>query len=218
MARASEISDEGRIDLRQAIARFGGTDHICNITGLVPYKEWRYFESQLELFIEIFSYMKEHSRKTDITEGKRFEFPRLTDIQKNGHERLHNLIMDFGGRKLTAVILDMEYQTQMKDEIFQGLSLGRFDTEFVIRLMIYMRRKMMKFDCHDLADKNISASICMPTIAELLADGESKLAEGVEKYGGYESIARRLQFNFNETEAMMDAIRIQELSEASREI
>ena len=71
-----------------------------------------------------------------------------------------------------------------------------------------MRKKMMTLE-PVIDEDGISSDGCshiqMPTIQELLKDGEKQLAEGVEKYGGHECIARRLDFHFDSKEAKKDA-------------
>jgi hypothetical protein len=224
MARPSEMSDEGRNDLRQAIGRFGGTDHVCSISGLVPYKEWRHFESQLELSMELQAYLNQYGSEHSVSlstanynsdedgnedEETKIVFPKMRDLLNNGHDRLHDLIMDFGGRKIVAIKLDMDFQqAQTKLKTFQGISLGKFDLTFCIDLMLYTRKKMMTLE-PVIDEDGISSDGCshiqMPTIQELLEDGEDQLAEGVEKYGGHECIARRLDFHFDSKEAKKDA-------------
>jgi len=228
------MSDEGRNDLRQAIGRFGGTDHVCSISGLVPYKEWRHFESQLEMFMELQAYLNKYGNEqvshnisvskangnsdsnsdSDEEQQKKIVFPKMRDLLHNGHDRLHDLIMDFGGRKSVAIKLDMDFQqAQTKLKTFQGISLGKFDLTFCIDLMLYMRKKMMKLEpvIDGIFIDGISSDGCshiqMPTVQELLedGDGEEELADGVEKYGGHECIARRLNFHFDLKEAKKDA-------------
>ncbi len=222
MPRSSEISDDGRNDLRQAISRYGGADQICAMANLIPYKEWLYFESQLELFIELQAYLAKYksnvSKNRGNNEGEKIVFPRLSDIRNNGHDRLHDLIMDFGGRKIIAIRLNMEYQAQTKVELFKGMSFGTFDLEFAIRLMLFIRKEMMGRDPY-LNEENkqeceVSASACdshiqMPTIQTLLEYGETQLADDAIKYGGHESIARRLhlQFDLEETKRDTDSLR-----------
>ncbi len=56
MPRQNKIWDEGWDELGQAIT-FGSADEICTIANLVPYKDWLYFESRLELFVELEAYL-----------------------------------------------------------------------------------------------------------------------------------------------------------------
>lgn len=207
MARPSEISEEGRHDLRQAIARFGGTDFVCNITGLVPYQEWRYFETQLELFLELRNYLNKFGEKSEI-DGQVVVFPRLKDIKINGRERLYDLIMDFGGRKMIAIKLDMPYQKSIKDEVFKGLSMGKIDLDFAIRLMIYMRKKMLKANCKFYRSRGACDHIYMPTVDDLKHDKEFRLATEVELYG-FENVARRLQFQMKSNELAKSTLCLQ---------
>lgn len=195
MARPSEITMEGRDDLKQAITRFGGANHICKVAKLIPYNEWRYFESSLELLVELQKYLIIHE------EGREDIFPKLSAIQNKGHERLYDLIMDFGGRKINAIKLNMDCQSQTKFEVMKGLSFGRFSLGFAIRLMHFIRDEMLKQD-----PPSLKTSIQMPTVKELIQKGETDLAKDLIKYGGHECIARRLNLSFDEEEAKRDVI------------
>ena len=218
MPRHSEISDEGRDDLSQAITRFGGADVICSMANLVPYKEWLYFESQLELFIELEAYLVKHKLKTAGANEESVNnlfFPKLADIRRHGHNRLHDLVMDFGGRKMTAIRLGMEYQAQTSVEIFRGMSYGDFNLEFAIKLLLFVRKEMMR--CEPFVENDSQRNdgvegkqldknhIEMPTIGALLLAGETRLAQDVKKYGGHESVARRLHLRINYGEAEKDS-------------
>lgn len=194
MARPSEIGKRGRNDLKQAIARFGGKDHICKLAGLVPYHEWRYFEFSLDLLIELQAYFVMYE------DGKEDFFPRLSDIQNRGHDRLYDLIMEFGGRKMVATRLNIMHQANTKDIIFKDMSFGIFSLDFAIRLMHYIRKEMLTLE----APLKIP-SLLMPTTKELISNGESQLAEDVAKFGGHENIARRLNLRFDPKEAKRDA-------------
>ena len=195
MARQGEITKAGRDDLKQAITRFGGNDYICQLARLIPYKEWRYFESCLELFVELQLYLVMHE------DGREDLFPKLSDVQNKDHERLYDLIMEYGGRKMIATKLDMDFQAQTKVELLRGMSFGKFSLDFAIRLMHFIRKEMLKQE-----PPLENPTIRMPTIKELISKGETKLAKDVMKYGGHEGIARRLNLSFDHKEAKRDAL------------
>jgi hypothetical protein len=195
MPRPSELTNAGRDDLKQAITRYGGADHICKTAKLIPYREWRYFESNLELFIELQRYLSKFHTDNDNV------FPKLSDIQANGHNRLYDLIMQMGGRKIIARQLSMEFQVQSKFKVMQGISLGRFDLCFAIRLMHFIRGELLQED----PPLSRMPTIRMPTVQELLLKGEKQLAKECLKYGGHESIARRLNIAFDIHEAEKEA-------------
>jgi hypothetical protein len=195
MPRPSELTNTGRDDLKQAITRYGGADHICKTAKLIPYREWRYFESNLELFVELQIYMAKFHKDDEHV------FPKLSDIQTNGHNRLHDLIMTMGGRKAVARQLSMEFQTQSKFKVMQGISLGTFNLCFAIRLMHFIRADLLKED----PPMSRMPAIRMPTVQELLLKGEKQLAKECLKYGGHESIARRLNLAFDIQEAEKEA-------------
>ena len=58
-----------------------------------------YFESQLELFVEVEAYLVKQKRKTaGAEEGvNKLFFPKLADIRSRGRDRLHDLVKNFGG-------------------------------------------------------------------------------------------------------------------------
>lgn len=195
MARPSEFTNEGRDDLKQAISRYGGSKYICKVAKLIPYKEWRYFESILDLHIELQKYLILHEN------GREDLFPKMSAIRNNGHERLYDLIMEFGGRKMIAAKLNMKFQSHTNIEVMKGLSFGRFSLGFAIRLMTFMRSELLKQN-----PPLENTIIQMPTVKDLIQKGEIDLAKDLIKYGGHECIARRLNLRFNEKEAKRDAI------------
>jgi hypothetical protein len=162
---------------------------------LIPYKEWRYFESSLELLVELQKYLIIHE------DGREDVFPKLSTIQNNGHDRLYDLIMDFGGRKINAIKLNMDCQSETKFEVMKGLSVGKFSLGFAIRLMHFIRNEMLTQD-----PPLEKVKIQMPTVKELIQNGEKDLAKEMIKYGGHECIARRLNLFFDEDEVKQDAI------------
>ncbi len=197
MPRPSELATEGRNDLKQAMVRFGGSAKTCQLAKLVPYREWRYFESSLELYVELLKYLvKFHN-------GSEKVFPKLADIQANGHERLYDLIMEYGGRKLIAAKLDMEFQAQTKLDLFKDMSYGPFSLDFAVRLLSFIRNDMMEKD-----PPLEKAYIQMPTRQYLLSKGEERLVSEISKYGGHESIARRLNLVFDGYEATREATKM----------
>ncbi len=198
MPRPSELATEGRDDLKQAMVRFGGSAKTCNLAKLVPYREWRHFESTLELFVELLKYLVKYH------DGCEKVFPKLADIQGNGHERLYDLIMEYGGKKIVATKLDMEFQAQTKLDLFKGMTFGPFSLDFAVRLMYFIRNDMMQKE-----PPLETAKIQMPTTQYLLDSGEERLAEEIPKYGGHESIARRLHLAFDKEEVQKEVERWQ---------
>lgn len=197
MPRPSELATEGRNDLKQAMVRFGGSAKTCQLAKLVPYREWRYFESSLELYVELLKYLVKYHN------GSEKVFPKLADIQANGHERLYDLIMEYGGRKLIAAKLDMEFQAQTKLDLFKDMSYGPFSLDFAVRLLSFIRNDMMEKD-----PPLEKACIQMPTRQYLLSKGEDRLVSEISMYGGHESIARRLNLVFDGYEATREATKM----------
>jgi len=190
MPRGSELQTAGRNDLKQAMLRFGGSKKTCELANLIPYREWRHFESTLELYVELEKYLAIYHN------GEEKTFPKLADMQMNGHERLYDLIMEYGGRKIIATKLDMEFQAQTKLDLFKGMSFGKFSLDFAVRLMYFIRNDLLQKDPPLDIPK-----LQMPTKQYLLDFGEERLANEILKYGGHENIARRLNLSFDLDEA-----------------
>ena len=171
MPRPSELTTNGRDDLKQAMARYGGSAQICDRVKLIKYKDWRYFESSLELFVELQRYLVMHC------DGCEDAFPKLADLQQGDeHERLYDLIMEFGGRKLIAQKLGMTYQAQTSVDVFRGMSFGPFSLDFAIRLFTVIRLEMM-----NLVPPLEEPEIKMPTTRWLLDHGHDRLARKVKQ-------------------------------------
>jgi len=192
MPRPSELKD----DLRQAISRnFGNTKSLCKETNLIPYEEWRYFESQLDMFLELRQYLNLYHDGSESS-----TFPKLSQIKLN-NQHLYDLIMEFGGRKLVASKLDMKFQTQTTNSIFDGMTFGPFNLDFAIKLMCFIRNEIMKVD----PPCETQLKLQMPTTKYLIRHGEISLARDIYKYGGHENIARRLNLIFDPAELHQDA-------------
>ncbi len=185
MPRLSELSANGYSDLAQAIARLIGDQKETTIrAGLVPYNEWRFFEDQYSLFIELQTYLELYDTPDSNV------FPKLADINKNGAITLYNLVQQFGGRKLVAGRLSMLLAPKnKKSTIKQDLQWGSFNLNFAVDLIAYIRENQMSVE----PPINVPL-ICMPTQKELMQEGEmgEHLALKIEEFGGFENVARRL--------------------------
>eukprot|EP00977_Amphora_coffeiformis_P009896 scaffold2290_cov170-Amphora_coffeaeformis.AAC.16 len=184
MPRPNEMTASGRDDLRQAMQRFGGTKNICRLAGMVPFREWYFFEGQLELLMLLKEYIDEHEQ------GDYTSFPNVSDIRRNGYEKLHSLIQYYGGRKYLAFRLGMRSGSLLPADDFVGVNWGCFDLVFAIALLNFVRQDHMRRNPPMKAPLLI-----MPRREKLLAE-ESWLHDRVEEYGGYENVARRLGLAF----------------------
>ena len=192
MPRASEFAANGRDDLRQAFNRFGGMAYVCRTAGMVPYREWYYFEGQLELLMELKAYLDKHCN------ADYRSFPTATDIQRNGYDQLYALIQYFGGRKFLGARLGMTMQTnrggsghdsddQSKSTL---LRFGAFDLAFAVRLLQFVRQDHLK-----RRPPLQYPVLAMPSRAKLLAIGGEEgawLDAKIGEFGGYENVGRRL--------------------------
>jgi len=217
MPRPSELTTHGRDDLKQAIARFyGRASNVCTAARLVPYQEWRYFESQLELYTRLSRYLEWRSEYYNLGGDDENVFPKLVDAREYD-ERLYHLIQEFGGRQLLALKLDMKLSSRTTTSsassttafLFSGMQFGAFDLGFAIRLMCLIRNEMYHLTPPMVMGSNRSSSsssstpddyekpcIRMLTRRELVEMGEGELADKVKEYGGYENVARRLGLEF----------------------
>jgi len=107
MPQLAELSHEGYSKLFNACSRFKSLpcvsifssfqnqdDEIHTVAGLVPFREWRFFESQLQLFIELQNYLGLHHN------GSEDLFPDPSQVLMRGHKQLHELIRIHGGKTL----------------------------------------------------------------------------------------------------------------------
>jgi hypothetical protein len=200
MPRPSELAASGHDDLRQAINRYGGTRGICRTAGMVPYREWFYFEGQLELLNELKRYLDEFA------DGDYSTFPTVSDVRRNGFDQLHALIQYYGGRKFLAARLSMSEEkyngSRAKDSSNRGkhhraigpgydvcLKFGLFELDFAIRLLNFVRNDQMK-----RSPPLQTPVLSMPSRSKLLAsaDDGAWLDAKIDEFGGYENVARRL--------------------------
>jgi hypothetical protein len=190
MPRPSEMTAQGRDDLKQALVRFGGAAKVCRAAGVVPYREWFYFEGQLELLLLLKAYLDQYGDDPDYR-----VFPCVSDISRRGNDQLHSLITYFGGRKFLAARLGMCHSHIPKPEIedYRDMNWGPFDLDFGIRLISFVRQEhLMK------SPPMRNPVLAMPSQAKLLRSGTGGilLDSQIQTFGGYENVARRLGLAF----------------------
>ena len=186
MPRPNEFEKEGRSDITFAIIRLGGSERITGLAGMVPFREWYYFEDQLELLLEVRRFLQEHNN------GNFTFFPALKDVKRHGFEQLELLIRSFGGQNLLAARLGM-ISLSVNNKTYLDLNYGPFSLDFAIRLLSYIRELELRKD-PPLANP----SIRIPSPSQLNCEEEEAkyLHESIMKFGGYEDVARRLQLDF----------------------
>jgi hypothetical protein len=191
MPRLSELTRDGRDDLRNSIRRFGGSKLVCRKAGLVTFREWNYIEGMYDLLLELKAYLEEYC-------GGDYDgiFPTVFKMKERGYERLHMLIQYYGGRKFLASRLGMEHSTTEKrrlsknqDVVAADMNWGPFDLQFGIDLLEFVRNEQLK-----RRPPLRYPVIDMPSPTKLLASGEKgeDLDQKIQEYGGYENVARRL--------------------------
>jgi hypothetical protein len=192
MPRGSELVRHGRSDLKQAMERhWGGVDRVTRLAGMVPYVEWHYLDGQLHLMTLLRQYLRENHSNT--TASKDIVFPKVLDIQRNGYDELHDLIRYYGGRTMVASRLGMalstrKYSSRTRDEYALQLRWGKFDLDFGIDLLTYVR------EYHTRRSPPLrNPVIAMPTNLQLMQSPQGQtLHQRMTLYGGYENVARRL--------------------------
>ena len=198
MPQLSELNYEGYSRLFNACSRFKKLPHgavfatmhsqqllegnasIDCMAGLVPFKEWRFFESQLQLFVELRHYLNLHHN------GSQDIFPDPKDVKLNGHEELSILIRSHGGKQLLAQKLDMELISTISIQ-----SWGPFSLDFAIELLQFIRERYV-----DMSPPLPYPVISMPSERDLKRNGCEELCHKVDTFGGYENVARRLGLSF----------------------
>ena len=179
MPRPEEFIRKGRRDIRRTLRRFGGSERVSRLAGMVPCSEWYYFEDQLELLMELQGYLKKHGN------GNFDSIPAPKDVRRHGFEQLYTLLKANGGQNFLADRLGMN----TSDSNYSPFSL-----EFAIRLLSFIRELELRKN-PPVADPSIK----IPSPSHLLAleEEEAKyLHESIMKCGGYENVARRLGFAF----------------------
>lgn len=181
MPRLGELKHQGRDDLRQAIRRFGGSGRICQLAGLVTFREWHYFEGQYELLVDLRDYLDKYH------EGDRTMFPCALEMKRNGYHQLHALTHYYGGSKFLANRLSMRFIHVNAASHYGQLNWGPFNIDTAIELLQFIRAEQMK-----KKGPLKRPVISIPSQRKLLANGKEKLHEEIVELGGYESVARRL--------------------------
>jgi len=179
MPRLGELKREGRDDLRFAITRFGGCNGICKLAGLVPYREWYYFEGQYELLVDLRDYLDKYH------DGDYSSFPCASDMKRHGYHQLYSLTQFYGGSTFVANRFNMKYIYARNTH--GDLKYGSFSIDTAIDLMRFIRAREMR-----KKGPLKRPTIAMPRQQTLLANGEDKLHDEIMEIGGYENVARRL--------------------------
>jgi hypothetical protein len=179
MPRPLELSNMGRDDLAQAIERFGGFDKICELAGLVPFREWSNFEGQYELFLELRNYLNNYHG------GDQTYFPPESDIKRHGYDQLYSLVQFYGGSESLANRLVMSSENVLRQD-------SDFSIDAAIELYRLMRADQMR------KKRPMSRPvIAIPSQKDLLANGQGRLYQSIMELGGYKSVAQRLGLDFS---------------------
>ena len=193
--RPSELKKSGREDLATAMRRFGGSKRITKIAGLVPFREWNFFEGQYELLLLLKEYLDESSpEKGDDGSLKYKVFPIVSDIRSKGNDRLYLLVQYYGGAKFLSSRLGMAMKKTGSRRAMQAdLSWGQFSLEFAIRLCEFIRHLHMNVSP---PIENPVISIPSPKLLQRAGPEGVWLHEKIMEFGGYENVARRLYLEY----------------------
>jgi hypothetical protein len=189
MPRLAELREAGRDDLAHAISRLEGRPQtnvhdIANFAGLVPFHEWKYFEGQLRLLQELRQYLDDYHN------GNRKIFPRGMDLKERKCMSLYYAVQRYGGRKFLMSRFGFQsklHRPSALDFPYGNLNFGSFSIDFAIELLEYIRNDQLK-----LKGPLKPAVIRMPTEYVLFQDQRYDLIDNIQKFGGYENVARRL--------------------------
>ena len=210
MPRFSQLYDDDRGDLKNAISKFGGMDSICKAAGLIPYAVWSKFELFSELLMELSKYRKyahqfgtgadvggEYSNnkfvdasKQHVDSGK-LKIPTPSQMASDRFRRLSGLIRLFGGRKKLGERLGIDLQTasRLNCSCYNydlDYNQGDFDIDFHLELMSFLRSDMMT------KDPPVPQQIVMPTKDQLTEKNRHDLVKLIEAYGGFEAVGQRM--------------------------
>jgi len=193
MPRLADFDAHGRSDIQNAINRFGGANVLCKKYCLVPFQEWQYFESLYQLCVGLKAFQKTYGGDNPNV------FPPLADIKDCGLVDLYYLIQRNGGKKIIAkrfdLLLPADDPGPKRQTDATEMKWGPFSLDFALELMEHVRGKMLDIRPGDPAALlQTPGKIWMPSEQELLQEGErgKRMAGLVRKYGGYESVARRV--------------------------
>ena len=187
----------------------GSRDSIGRMARLVPHREWNYFESQRQLLIGLHDYIQQQRRQDTLTTTTRNNnnnnntttpeytkkldmIPPLNNIRQDD-PALFRLIQRFGGRKFVAARYGLCIEVKSNSHCHSSKSLdpeltfGPFRLQFAIDLLDFVRQQEMQRRA-----PLVRPRILMPSREQCQRAGRHDLIEGIEQFGGFESVARRL--------------------------
>ena len=129
-------------------------------------------------------------------EGNHDNFPTATEIKENGYLGLYYSIQRYGGRKFLASRLGMNMTATKGGRgggVFDNINFGPFSLDFAIALLEFVRKDQMKHK----APLTKPACIRIPTEYQLFQSDRQDLINGIQLYGGYENVARRLGLEYS---------------------
>ncbi len=233
MPQLAELSHEGYSTLFNACSRFkklpsvsafsdsltssGNKVTIVSAAGLVPFKEWRFFESQLQVSSSLDFFVSiEHIAplaKILMLDMNRYAFnlifsflllfklfvelKRYLQLYRNGSEKYFpepKEIIANGHEELASLIQKHGGKVLLSQKLDMRLSSdidklvwGPLTLDFAIELLHFIRSQFLQ-----MSPPLLYPIICMPSEKDLIRCGQEKLVRQVAEFGGYENVARRL--------------------------
>jgi hypothetical protein len=146
--------------------------------------------------------MKELTRYLDEHHGgNRMVFPTGVEIKEKGYMSLYYAVQRYGGRKFLTSRFGMESPGRVSSSYLE-MSFGPFSLDFAIDLLEYIRNDHLESKA-----PMKPATIRMPTEYVLFQRGRSDLIDGIQKYGGYENVARRLGLAYFDADSIVSQLR-----------
>mmetsp|Transcript_49633 Transcript_49633/g.82958 ORF Transcript_49633/g.82958 Transcript_49633/m.82958 type:complete len:234 (+) Transcript_49633:3-704(+) len=190
MPRLVDFRRAGRDDLVAAISRYGGTDDACARFGLVPYREWGYFDRNRALASDLLAYLREKGWPTDT-------MPDRATLEGDARGRdLNRRLSRLGGRSLVGRRLGLAL-TGRAAFYNDKINYGPFSLEFAVEVLEYIKETHFAaapgaWASADMLDPETVGAVALPPPGDLRAHGRRDLADLIEEYGGPQQVARRL--------------------------
>jgi hypothetical protein len=173
MPTFSQLDEDNRTDLKNAISRNGGQLAICKAAGLIPNSLYTKFESFKELVKELFTFNEFLAASSEIDE-KTFIVPTPQQMVKAKATRLSELIRLFGGTNVVEDLLLINGKHQLS-----SLSC-------LVELTEFIHTDMMS------SKPPFSHEIRMPTRESLIRENRDCLLAAIQNNGGFKTIANIL--------------------------
>lgn len=169
MPRFSQLDEDDRTDLKNAISRNGGQMVICKAAGLIPYAVWTKFVSFRELVTRLLEFNVDELPNDNGDAKYTVPTPKL--IAKEKHAYLLELIRQFGGTNAVKDALSINGRRKLS-------SLST-----IVELTEFIHSDMMSME------PPFSHEMQMPTEEQLSQVERDDLVAAIHSSGGFKVIA-----------------------------